>query len=94
MMIASVYPITAFTSLDRWRDFILRDAGIRLQLIQAGINANKENHPGKNGNSDEDGHPENMEQKPTGADDSNRREDDRPRLTPPGFVLPDGGLRG
>jgi hypothetical protein len=45
-------------------------------MIEPGIDANKENHPGEDGNGNENGNPEDMEKEPTGADKGDRGEND------------------
>jgi hypothetical protein len=97
-MIAPVYPITVSPSLDRGRDFILgnvrgdiRGEGLE---IEAGIDADEENHPGKNRQGNEGGDPPEMKGEPACGDEGDRGQNNRPGLAPPGFELPDGGGRG
>jgi hypothetical protein len=56
-----------------WRDFIFRQiAGEGLE-IEAGIDADEENHPGENGDDNKEGNPHSMKEKPTCADQNDRR---------------------
>jgi len=88
-MIASVYPITAATSLAGWMNFSFRLARILLHLQKKSrINAYKKDHPGQDRDSHEKRDPKGMQQNPTASNQSNAREQDRPRLAPPGFVIP------
>jgi hypothetical protein len=74
-MIAPVYPITVSPSLDR-RDFILGDirgdVGVDGLEIEAGIDADEENHPGEDGEGNEGGDPPGMEEEPAGGDEGDR----------------------